>query len=176
MPPGGGHKSFIHKGLRHLPQTNSHFPFDKPIPAWYNTRMKYSKRRNQSYKMPEMDKDYVLNNLDLAVRLLENYELGMIQLEEKELNTPEITDRNHCKNSLPIKHKFTEEEYDIPDPKGRNPKPDFSGEDRAFLNKYGPTLKEIEGEVVKESDPDFWLDRTPLEDPDEWLDDYGWRD
>ena len=163
MPPGGGHKSFIHKGLRHLPQTNSHFPFDKPIPAWYNTRMKYSKRNYKGLvggnKCYESDKDYVLNNLDLAVRLLENYELGMIQLEEKELNTPEITDRNHCKNSLPIKHKFTEEEYDIPDPKGRNPKPDFSGEDRAFLNKYGPTLKEIEGE-----------------DPDEWLDDYGWRD
>ena len=37
--------------------------------------MKYNKRRNQSYKMPEMDKDYVLNNLDLAVRLLDEYGL-----------------------------------------------------------------------------------------------------
>ena len=108
--------------------------------------MKYSKRRNQSYKMPEMDKDYVLNNLDLAVQLLDEHGLELIGPTELYDDIPEITDRNHCKNSLPIKHKFTEEEYDIPDPKGRNPKPDFSGEDRDFLNKYGPTLKEIEGE------------------------------
>ena len=94
MPPGGGPKSFIDKGLRHLPQTNSHFPFDKPIPAWYNTRMKYSKRSyiilKDGSRYYEVDKEYVLNNLELAVYLLNVH--------------------------------------------------------RDFLNKYGPTLKEIEGE------------------------------
>mgnify|MGYP006409943853 CR=1 FL=1 len=148
MPPGGGHKSFIDKGLRHLPQTNSHFPFDKPNPAWYNTRMKYSKRSYIILKDGSRyyEVDNVLNNLDLAVQLLDEHGLELIGPTELYDDIPEITDRNHCKNSLPIKHKFTEEEYDIPDPKGRNPKPDFSGEDRDFLNKYGPTLKEIEGE------------------------------
>ena len=150
MPPGGGHKSFIDKGLRHLPQSNSHFPFDKPNPAWYNTRMKYSKRSyiilKDGSRYYEVDKEYVLNNLELAVYLLNVHSIELHALEPDDKFLPEITDRNHCKNSLPIKHKFTEEEYDIPDPKGRNPKPDFSGEDRDFLNKYGPTLKEIEGE------------------------------
>ena len=91
--------------------------------------MKYSKRRNQSYKMPEMDKDYVLNNLDLAVRLLDEYGLELLGPMEMGLEPKE--------GEKEWWEKFREENYK---------KPDFSGEDRAFLNKYGPTLKEIEGE------------------------------
>lgn len=102
--------------------------------------MKYNKRRVRSYG-PELDENYVLNNLELAVKLLDKYNLGV------------DAEGNHYEDILGL----TDEEYK---------KPDFSGEDREYLNKYGPSLSEIEGEDKEE-------DRIS---PDDWLDDYGWRE
>lgn len=83
----------------------------------------YNKRRSDQYG-PELDKDYVLNNLELAVYLLNVHGIELHALEPDDKFLPEITDRNHCMNT----------------------KPDFSGEDREYLNKYGPSLSDIEGD------------------------------
>lgn len=103
--------------------------------------MSYNKRRPFEDGCPdgylESDKDYLLNNLELAVKLLNEYGSGVNSQTHPD-EVPEITDRNHCMNI----------------------KPDFSGEDREYLNKYGPKLKDIEDKMKE----------------DDWLDDYGWRE
>ena len=95
---------------------------------------KYNKRRSDKYG-PEMDKDYVLNNLELAVQLLDEYNLGVLVTHHHD-DIPDLTTRYHCKNF----------------------KPDFSGEDREYLNKYGPSLSDIEGKEEKEPERDHFDD------------------
>lgn len=86
----------------------------------YNKRMPKSSNSQDGL---ESDYDYVLNNLELAVRLLDEFDSG-VNTQSHPDEVPDLTIRNHCMNT----------------------KPDFSGEDREYLNKYGPKLKDFNGD------------------------------
>lgn len=68
-----------------------------------------------------MDKDYVLNNLELAVKLLEQYEYDREYdffedelNKEGEIDIPNITIRNHCLNWKQEESDPDAEELDHP--------------------------------------------------------------